>query len=68
MITAKRDASKRRDPLARPDIPDAAVREFLKVDLEDGIPDLTPMEIAAFEHIKLTANSDANIQEANRDL
>lgn len=59
MMIAKEDASKRRNPLARPHISDTEVREFLK-ELEDGTPGLTSLlEIARFAHIKLTANIDA---------
>jgi hypothetical protein len=68
MITAKGDASWRRNPLARPDISDAEVREFLKVDFGEGTPGgHTPLEMAAFDFIKETATTEANIQEANRD-
>jgi hypothetical protein len=68
MITAKRDASRSRNPLARPDISDAGVREFLKVDFGEGTPGgHTPLEMAAFDFIKETATTEANIQEANRD-
>ena len=65
MSRVKREASKRRNPLARPVISDAEVREFLEADLGDGAPDLHPLEIAAFDFIKERANTDANIQEAN---
>jgi hypothetical protein len=59
----RRDAERTRHPSTYPDIPDARVREFLK-DFDDGTPGLEPLEIAAFDHIKLTANSDANIQKS----
>jgi uncharacterized protein YgbK (DUF1537 family) len=64
IVNTKRDASSRRHPLAHPAIPDARVTAFLK-DLEDENPVLNLLEIAAFNHIKSTANSDANIREAN---
>jgi hypothetical protein len=65
IVNTKRDASSRQYPLAHPDIPDARVTAFLK-DFEDDNPVLDPLEIAAFNHIKSTANNDANIREANR--
>ena len=62
----RRDARSGRHLLAHPDIPDARVTAFLK-DIEDENPVLTPLEVAAFNHIKSTADfSDANIREANR--
>ena len=62
----RRDARSGRHLLAHPDISDArVVTAFLK-DIEDENPVLTPLEVAAFNHIKSTANSDANIREANR--
>jgi hypothetical protein len=64
-MNTKRDASSKQHPLAHPDIPDVQVMAFLK-DFEDENPVLNPLEIAAFNHIKSTANSDANIWEANR--
>jgi hypothetical protein len=66
LFLEKQEASdKRRNPLARPDISDAEVREFLKNDLGDGNLDLHPVEIAAFDFIKETANTDMNIQEVH---
>ena len=63
----RRDARSGRHLLAHPDISDArVVTAFLK-DIEDENPVLTPLEVAAFNHIKSTADfSDANIREANR--
>ena len=68
MMSAKRVAGQsRKNPLARPDITDAAVSEYLKVELGGELPDCSPLEMEAFEFIRATANTDANIQEANRD-
>ena len=66
MLIAKQDVSTRRNPLARPVISDAEVREFLEAELGDGAPDLHPLEIAALDFIKERAITDENIQEANR--
>ena len=63
MLIAKQDVSKSQNPLTCPDISD---REFLKVDLRDGNSDLHPLEIAASDFIKETANTDMNIQEADK--
>ena len=65
MLIAKEDISTGRNPLARPVISDAEVREFLKAELGDGAPGLSPLEIAAFDFIKERAITDENIQEAN---
>jgi len=59
----KRD--NRRHALAHPVIPDEQVRELLREELHDGTPGLHPLEVAAFEHIKLTANTASNIRAAN---
>ena len=64
IFIAKKDASKRRNPSARPEISDAMMKKFLE-EVEDATPG--PLEIAAFAHIKLTVFTDANIEEANRD-
>ena len=65
ILRLKKEASRRRNPLTRPVISNAEVREFLEADLGDGAPDLHPLEIAAFDFIKERANTDENIQEAN---
>jgi len=61
----KREASNRRHSLAHPVIPDERVRELLREELHDGAPGLHPLEVAAFEHIKLTANTASNIRAAD---
>jgi hypothetical protein len=67
MLRAKRDVGTRRNLLLpRPVISDAEVREYLKAEHGDGAPDLHPLEIEAFDFIKERANTDENIQEANR--
>jgi hypothetical protein len=65
VLIAKEDIGTRRNPLARPVISDAEVREFLEAELADGAPGLDPLEIAAFDFIKERAITDENIQEAN---
>ena len=62
LVDEKRDASSERHPLARPNISAAEVKKFLE-EIDDQ-PDAVVM--AAFDHIELTANTDPNIQEANR--
>jgi len=47
MLIAKWDVGIDRNPLAHPAISDTEVREFLK-ELGDGLPDRSPLEIAAF--------------------
>jgi len=64
IFNAKKDASKRRNPLARPEISEAMVEKFLE-EVEDATPG--PLEIAAIAHIKSTVFTAANIEEANRD-
>jgi len=44
MMSAKQVAGQSRNPLARPDITDAAVREFLKVEFGSELPDCSPLE------------------------
>jgi hypothetical protein len=61
----KRGASDRRHSLAHPVILDERVRELLREELHDGTPGLHPLEVAAFEHIKLTANMPSNIRAAD---
>jgi len=61
----KREASNRRHPLAHPIIPDERLREILREELYDGASGLHPLEVAAFEHIKSTANTASNIRAAD---
>lgn len=67
ITNAKLIASTRRlgRPLASPAIPNVRIEEFLK-DLGDGNPGLEPPEIAAYEYIKSTAITEANILATNR--
>jgi hypothetical protein len=64
-MTSSEKRATRDIPLAHPVILDERVRELLREELYDGTPGLHPLEVAAFEHIKLTANTASNIRAAD---
>jgi hypothetical protein len=64
IILSKKEISERRRLLAHHVIPDALVKKFLE-ELGDGRPGLHPLEIAVFNHLKATTNTEVNIREAS---
>jgi hypothetical protein len=63
IILSKKEVSERRKVLAHLVIPDALVNKFLE-GLGDGRPGLHPLEIAVFNFLRTTTNTEANIREA----
>jgi hypothetical protein len=65
IIGSKQHLRAERHKLVHPTISDTQLKAFLK-DLGDGVPTLKPIEIYAFNYLKVTANTQANIEASRR--
>jgi hypothetical protein len=61
IIASKQHLRDERCMLAHPTISDTQLKAFLE-DLGDGVPTLKPIEIDAFNYLKVTTNTQANIE------
>ena len=65
IIGSKQYLRDERHMLPYPTISDTQLKAFLK-DLGDGVPTLKPIEIDAFNYLKVTTNTQANIEASRR--